>query len=203
MHRARWLLAAPPILLALACYRAPRVASAFPEAAEEREYPQGTFAYDVTALGQLLRGRVTIVDTLVIVEPVDDSCGKGVLAPDWRQNPIVRIGCRGGPVAGLVPGQGSTVILIHLQYPQSRSRWGRIERVEYVDVSSEQDRLKRCIDWGADRFGRRFCRLYDDPPPNQTRRVPVWEWGSLPLVRSHVIRADTGQRTMDPAPEPR
>lgn len=197
MSSRRWFLALLPITLMAACHRTPAPASAISgTAAGSREYPQGVFVYDVVAVGQHLRGRVTIVDTLVTLEPVDDSCVRsGALHPDWRANPVVGFSCLGVPAAGGSPGQRTTFLEIHLQYPVTHSRWSRVDRVEVVDSRHVQDR--RCIRWTADRFGRQSCTRYEDPPLHRAVPVPVSQSGSLPLMPAYVVLPDTSQRSPD------
>jgi hypothetical protein len=195
MPPRRWLLAALSIALVPGCHRAPAVADAFPTASRETVYPQGTFTYDVTAVGQHLRGRVTIEDSIVILEPVGDSCPRrSALERNWRVNPVVSFWCTGLPVSGLPPGQPTTILTIHLAYPQTRSRWSRVDRVKLVDVYRVPD-PRSCLRWSETRRGTPVCLVYDSlPTPGRTRAEPVWENGLLSLMSALRVTPDTGRR---------
>ena len=176
----------------LSCNRRPAPATPFSEGLPRREYAQGVFVYDTKALGQHLRGRITIQDTLVILEPIEDSCRRVPSRRGTAQDGAATFACQGLAIAGMPEGQPATMIRIDLRYPESRSTWSRVDRIRTVDVSGGFD-PRNCLRWGETRFGTPICTLYDSTPAaGRSRQVLVWENGSLPLMQASAFRPDTG-----------
>lgn len=190
-HTLATVLVAAGCAALLSCGRRPEPATPFADGLPRREFPQGVFVYDVKALGQHLRGRVTIQDTLVLLEPIEDSCVRVPNRPSGARVELAAFRCQGLPVSGMRVGQPSTILSINLRYPESRSTWSRIERIRVVDAARQPD-PRNCLRWGETRRGTPVCTLYDSTPsPNRSREVPVWENGALPLMQASVFRADT------------
>lgn len=197
MPLRRWLLVELPVALGcavmLSCSRRPAPATPFTDGLREREFPQGVFVYDVHALGQHLRGRVTIEDTLVMLEPIEDSCQRVPSRQSTARTELAAFACQGLPISGMRRGQPATWLRINLRYPETRSTWSRLDRIAIVDARPQPDR-RNCIRWET-RRGIEVCTVYDSiPSPTRSREVPVWEDGALPLMQAAVFRPDTGGR---------
>lgn len=151
-------------LLLASCHRSVRYASAFAEEEDEPPYPQGVFYYEASAMGQPLEGRIIIVDTLVILEPVDDRCWlpEGSMEPPKRQVERRVFTCVGVLASSMYAPQGTTQLEFNLRRPMHDSRWGR-----YTPHP-----LRTCYD----------CPL----------TAPRWVWGRLHVSRTPYA-ADTGR----------
>ncbi|HEX7123395.1 MAG TPA: hypothetical protein VF178_13550 [Gemmatimonadaceae bacterium] len=152
-------------VLLSSCQRGVRYASMLPAMeAGEPLYPQGVFYYETSAMGQQLKGRIIIVDTLVIVEPVDDRCR----LPEFMRDPPKRqverrvFTCVGVAVTSTHAPQGTTQLEINLRRPMHDSRWAR-----YTTHTQQ-----KCYD----------CAL----------TAPRWVWGRLNVSRTP-FAADTGR----------
>lgn len=178
--RDRAVLAITGALLLAGCRSAPPDTDATPE---DPLYPQGLFFYDATTPSQQLRGRIIIADTLVIVEPDDDTCWRPerTVDPALREVDLRVFFCAGVPVGSAHSGLGSTRLIVNLRNPTLNSRWGRyVPRVE-VDRNA-------CVNPQRAANGRITCAQR----ATVNRASRGWQYGPLHVRRGSLPPADTG-----------
>ncbi|HEX7123394.1 MAG TPA: hypothetical protein VF178_13545 [Gemmatimonadaceae bacterium] len=149
---------------------------------EEPLYPQGLFFYEAMAMNQPLKGKIVITDTLVIVEPEDDTCWRPerTVDPALREKDVRVFFCTGVPVGSANAPWGNTRLVINLRHPTLNSRWGRY--TPRVDVRHG------CLRWARTPSGERTC-----VQQGAGRQYGAgWEYGPLRVSRGSLLPPDTG-----------